>query len=57
MEKIIELIRINPHFTIEELSNNIGRTTRTIEMELQKLKVKNKIKRVGPDRGGYWKVN
>jgi ATP-dependent DNA helicase RecG len=38
------------------LAEITGKTTRTIEMQLRKLKEKDKIERVGPDKGGYWKV-
>ena len=36
---------------------NIGRTTRSIEMQIQKLKESGEIERIGPDKGGNWKVN
>ncbi|MFA9389673.1 MAG: RNA-binding domain-containing protein [Prolixibacteraceae bacterium] len=56
-EKILRLASNNPQITIEELAENIGRTTRSIEMQLNKLKELGKIERIGPDKGGYWKVN
>jgi ATP-dependent DNA helicase RecG len=56
-EKILRLAKLNPQITIDELATNIGRTTRSIEMQIQKLKESGKIERIGPDKGGYWKVN
>ncbi len=56
-EKIINLIKKNSEITINELANQLGKTTRTVEMQLQKLRQMKKIERVGPDKGGYWKIN
>ena len=56
-EKILRLIETSPQITIDELADQLGRSTRSIEMQLQKLKEKNKIERIGPDKGGYWQVN
>ena len=55
-EKILNLINDNPAITIEELSALLKITTRAIEKNLSKLKAKGIIERVGPDKGGYWKV-
>jgi len=55
-EKILNLINDNPAITIEELSALLKITTRAIEKNLFKLKAKGLLERVGPDKGGYWKV-
>ena len=55
-EKILQLIRNNPEITIDELAEQLNRTTRSIEMQLQKLKENKKIIRIGPDKGGFWNV-
>ena len=55
-EKIIEIINSNPNVTIKELSGFIGISKRSVERNLQKLQKEGKIKRIGPDRGGYWEV-
>ena len=55
-EKILNLINDNPAITIEELSTLLKLTTRAIEKNLSKLKAKGIIERVGPDKGGYWRV-
>jgi ATP-dependent DNA helicase RecG len=39
------------------LSAEIGITTRAIEKQIAKLKSEKKIERIGPLKGGYWKVN
>jgi ATP-dependent DNA helicase RecG len=55
-EKIIKLIQGNKNITINELAQLTHRTTRTIEMQLKKLKDQKKIERIGPDKGGYWEI-
>ena len=55
-EKIIKLIENNPEITIDELADHLGRSTRAVEMQLQKLKEHKKIERIGPDKGGYWQL-
>ena len=54
--KIMELIKENPYITIKEMMKKTGLTRRGIEWNIAKLKREGKIKRVGPDRGGYWEV-
>ncbi|NOX88909.1 MAG: HTH domain-containing protein [Calditrichaeota bacterium] len=54
--KIIELILENNFITIPEMAQKLNKTTRAIEMAIAKLKKAGKLKRIGPDKGGYWKV-
>ncbi|MBI5066003.1 putative DNA binding domain-containing protein [Candidatus Woesearchaeota archaeon] len=56
-QKIIELIKEKPSTTIEELSNTLAISDRAVKKQLAKLKEEGIIKRVGPDKGGYWEVN
>ena len=56
MEKILEIIASNPKVTQIELSKITGLTTRGIEWNLSKLKAKGLIERIGPDKGGYWRI-
>jgi ATP-dependent DNA helicase RecG len=56
VEKIFELITDNPQITQTELSKMTGLTRRGIEWNLTKLKDQGLLERVGPDKGGYWKV-
>jgi ATP-dependent DNA helicase RecG len=53
-EKIIALIKADAHTTIQELAVHCGVSTRSIERNLKKLQSENKIKRIGPDKGGHW---
>lgn len=56
VEKILGLIRENNEITQEELAEKTGLLRRGIEWNIQQLKAKKILKRVGPDKGGYWKV-
>jgi predicted HTH transcriptional regulator len=56
VEKILEIITSNPQITQTQLVEMTGLTRRGIEWNLSKLKAKGLIERVGPDKGGYWKV-
>jgi len=54
--KILELLKENPKMSIPELAEETGLTGKGIEWNLAKLKQEGVITRVGPDRGGRWKV-
>ncbi len=54
--RIISLIRETPFITSEELSKKIGINLRNIKNNIAKLKERMLIKRIGPDKGGYWAI-
>jgi ATP-dependent DNA helicase RecG len=56
-EKIIGFIRERPSITTGELSALTGITRRSVERNIDKLRVIGIIQRVGPDKGGHWRVN
>ncbi|MBF0107301.1 MAG: HTH domain-containing protein, partial [Deltaproteobacteria bacterium] len=55
-EKIQSLMRRNPLATIQEIAIDLGVSTRAIEKQIMKLKKAGLITRIGPDKGGHWKV-
>jgi ATP-dependent DNA helicase RecG len=55
-DKIVELLKGNKNITIPEIAEITGKSTRAIEMQISKLKEIKRIDRVGPLKGGYWKV-
>jgi Fic family protein len=55
-EKILRYIKENASITIAELAEKTGLTTRTIERNLRVLQKEERLVRVGPDKGGSWKV-
>lgn len=54
--KIINLIKKNPNITQGELSKVINISEKNIRINISKLKQKGFLKRVGPDKGGYWEI-
>jgi len=54
--KIILLMEENSRITKAELSEILKISTTAIDKSITKLKKLNIIKRIGPDKGGYWEV-
>ncbi|MFZ2423797.1 MAG: HTH domain-containing protein, partial [Anaerolineae bacterium] len=55
-QKIMDLMRTDPAITIADLMQSIGITDRAIKKQIEKLKAQGRIRRIGPDKGGYWEV-
>lgn len=55
-KKVLELIKINPKISKKEMSNRIGINTTAIDKNIEKLKQKGFLKRIGPAKGGYWEI-
>lgn len=56
-QKIIDLIKNNSEITRKELAEKIGNITEDgIKYHLNSLIKKGLLKRIGPDKGGYWEV-
>jgi len=55
-EKIINALVHNHTMTIAELAKTFGLSTRSIERNLQKLQKEGRLRRIGPQKGGYWEV-
>ena len=53
---IIELIKIDAHISMLDLSKKIGVNHKTVKRDILKLKSLGKIKRIGPAKGGHWEV-
>jgi ATP-dependent DNA helicase RecG len=56
VEKILKLLQSNPYITQEGLVELTGLTQRGIEWNISRLKAKGIIERIGPNKGGYWKI-
>ncbi|MDP2717209.1 MAG: ATP-binding protein [Candidatus Micrarchaeota archaeon] len=54
--KILTAITRNPKITIPELSSIVAISERKIKENISKLKKKNLLARIGPDKGGHWQV-
>jgi len=55
-EKIVKIITENPHVTTNELSGLTGLSIGGVEKNIRVLKDHGILKRVGPAKGGYWKI-
>jgi len=55
-EKILRIIKQNPDITTIGLAAELGLTVKGIEWNIDKMKKESLVKRVGPDKGGHWKV-
>jgi ATP-dependent DNA helicase RecG len=55
-KKIYTLIEKNPSISKGSMAKKGNLTKKTVEYNLEKLKARGFIKRIGPARGGHWKV-
>ena len=55
-DRILALLRQNPSASRREIAATLGTTESTIRYRLDKLRAAGEIARVGPDKGGHWKV-
>ena len=56
-KKIIELIKKEPSISARKLSGLIGISQRKIQENIAKLKAMGILERIGPDKGGTWRIN
>ena len=49
-------MRERPEITIAELAEATGLSASGVKKNIRKLKEANRIRRVGPDKGGHWEV-
>ena len=55
-EIILNLIINNPKITKPEIASLTGLSLRGVEWNIQQLKSTGRLTRIGPNKGGYWKV-
>ena len=55
-DRILLLLRRNPSASRREIAATLGTTPFTVRYRLDRLRDAGKIERVGPDKGGHWKV-
>lgn len=54
--KILMLMKNNTEIRIEQLAMELNLTPDAINKQIAKLKNNNKIERIGPKKGGHWKI-
>jgi len=55
-DKILALIAETPEISMAEMGTALGLSPDTIRDHMNRLKAKNIIRRVGPDKGGHWEI-
>ena len=55
-EKILALITADPEITTARMAEEIGISTKGIEWQIRRLKSTGRLERIGPDKGGRWRV-
>jgi len=55
-EKIINLLRENPHFSLAEVASHIGKSISAVERATAKMVKQGRLQFVGPKKGGYWQI-
>ena len=55
-QDILNEIKKKPPITRNQIADNLKISPETVKEYLAKLKQKDLLKRVGPDKGGYWEV-
>ena len=54
--KVLDLLKETPELSIPEMAVRLGKSQRTVERATRELRSAGKLTRIGPDKGGYWKV-
>ena len=54
--EIIELMRQSPVITVSEIAKLIGVTERAVKKQIAILRAQERLRRIGPDKGGHWEV-
>ena len=55
-EKIMQLINDNPNITSREIAQKLNMARSGLMKHLQSLQKSGRIRRVGPQKDGYWEV-
>lgn len=55
-EKVLRFLANNPTASIKEIANNLNLSVDGIRWNIKKLKESNRLRRIGPDKGGRWEL-
>ena len=56
VQSILDAIRINSKVSAAEIAMKVGLSSRAVEKRIKTMRENGIIRRVGPDRGGYWEI-
>lgn len=54
---ILELVKANPQISRAEISEKTGLHDSSVKRRLKTLVDRGMLRRIGPDKGGYWEIN
>lgn len=55
-EKVLRLIGENSAITTQEIAQALGLSLKGVEKIIRTLKQQERLRRIGPDKGGHWEV-
>lgn len=55
-DRILQLVKDNPTHTAKTMASCLGLSVQAIQKQIAILKAEKRLKRIGPDHGGSWKV-
>ena len=56
VQSILDAIRQNSKVSAAEIAMKLGLSSRAVEKRIKTMRENSIIRRVGPDRGGYWEI-
>ena len=56
VQKIVSFIKANPHITTQAIADQLGINRSGVARHIKRLQEQGVIRRIGPDKGGYWEV-
>ena len=54
--KIVELIVSDKFVTTTQMVTQIGKSRQTVATRIKELQERGVVKRIGPDKGGFWEI-
>ena len=55
-EKILALLKAAPNLAAREIADTLGISQRAVEKQIAKLREEERVRRIGPAKGGHWEV-
>jgi ATP-dependent DNA helicase RecG len=56
VQSILDAIRLNSKVSAAEIAMKVGLSSRAVEKRIKTMRENGIIRRIGPDRGGYWEI-
>ena len=55
-DRLLLVLKDNQNMSLPHMAEAIGLSVAGVRKVLEKLRASGRIRRIGPDKGGYWKV-